>query len=196
MSSEDDSRLIVGLGNPGARYEMTRHNFGFMVVRAFAKKQGWSWKRTLRFNGELASGSYSGAKLFLLLPMTYMNLSGNSVGKFARYHHIELTNLMVVVDDVDVPFGKVRLRPKGSAAGHNGLTSVQQNLQTQEYPRLRMGINGEFSREKPLEDYVLENFSATERKDLPQLIEKGVDLLECWITQGMESAIQLAGSKT
>lgn len=181
MSSADDSRLIVGLGNPGVRYALTRHNYGFMVVKAFAKKHGLEIKKGVFKKDLSASGMYRGQKLHLLLPMTYMNLSGEAVGKFARYRKIKSDHIMIVVDDVDIPFGTLRVRKAGSSGGHNGLKSVEYSLGTKDYPRLRMGIKGEMAERQSLESYVLETFSKEESEKLPKLIEQGVEALEMWI---------------
>lgn len=181
MSSADGSRLIVGLGNPGPRYAKTRHNFGFMVLEAFAKKLGWPLKGGVFKKDLTASGVYEGKKLYLLLPMTYMNLSGEAVGKLARYRKIDPTNVMIVVDDVDIPFGTCRMRASGSSGGHNGLKSIEQCLGTRNYPRLRMGIKNKMPKQQALEDYVLEPFSKEEQQELPRLIEDGVNALEDWL---------------
>ncbi len=160
---------------------MTRHNFGFMVVEAFAKKQGWTIKGGILRKDLTASGTYGGQKLYLLLPMTYMNLSGESVGKLMRFRKINLENVMIVVDDADISFGTYRVRGAGSSGGHNGLKSIEQCLGTRNYPRLRMGIKNKMPEQQTLESYVLEAFSKQEQQILPQLIEDGVKALEAWL---------------
>ncbi len=191
--------LVVGLGNPGAKYEKNRHNLGFMVVKAFAKKQGWSFKRGWRLKGNIASGIVGEKKVYLLLPTTYMNLSGKSVRKLVDYYKIASHNLMIVVDDVNLRLGVMRLRKEGSSGGHNGLKSMEECLKTQEYPRLRLGVgpqgeNG-FSAEEEsdLKNYVLANFNVEEQRVLPALLERSRDVLQCWISQGAEPAIQRVG---
>ena len=196
------SRLIVGLGNPGLQYAKTRHNFGFLVVKAFAKKHGWNFKKVRLLQGELASGSYGEEKLYLLLPMTYMNLSGQAVRKAVEDYEISFRDgcsLMVVVDDVYLKSGKLRVRPKGGCGGHNGLESVEQHLKSQDYPRLRMGVGAkdlpEEAHRPKLENYVLGKFTKPERQELETVIARGIEVLETWLDQGIESAMQIAGEK-
>lgn len=181
MSSADDKRLIVGLGNPGTLYEKTRHNYGFMVLEAFARVCGWSWKRSWRVKGRVASGLVGERKVLLLLPQTYMNLSGGAVAHMMRVQGISPANLMIVVDDVAIPFGTMRMRPQGSSGGHQGLVSVEASLQTQAYARLRMGIGNEQLGRLPLEAFVLSRFQPDEEAKLPGLIEEGVTLLKDWL---------------
>lgn len=171
--------LIVGLGNPGKKYEKTRHNLGFMVVRAFGEKRGWTFKKERNLSGELAVGKEGETKVFLLLPTTYMNLSGQAVRKVIDFYQIDLAHLIVVSDDIALDFGVLRFRDRGSAGGHNGLKDIQAHLGTQEYKRLRLGIG---DREQgDLEDYVLSPFNAEEQKLLPQVIEEGVEFLSKWL---------------
>jgi len=174
-----ESFLIVGLGNPGKKYENTRHNFGFMVVRAFAEKQGWIFKSERNLSGEVASGRIRDGRIILLLPSTYMNLSGQAVRKVLDYYKIDPAHLIVVTDDIALDFGTLRFRDKGSSGGHNGLKDIESHLGTQEYQRLRLGIG---DREHGfLEDYVLAPFTAEEQKLLPKVIEEGVDFLDKWL---------------
>ncbi|MCH9619221.1 MAG: Peptidyl-tRNA hydrolase [Chlamydiales bacterium] len=161
-----------------------------MVVEAFAKAEGWQLKGGLFKKDLEVSGMYGGRKLFLLLPMTYMNLSGSAVKKFTDYRKIPLTNLMVVVDDADLPFGTARMREAGSSGGHNGLKSIEKALGSQEYPRLRMGIKNGMLEKQSLESYVLEKFSKEEQQKLPEQIEHGVHLLRLWLDKGMEVAMR------
>lgn len=167
--------LIIGLGNPGSKYEMTRHNLGYLVVQAFAKCLGWSFKKDLRFNALVSKGIVGERNIHLILPQTYMNLSGESVRRYVDYYKIALDGLVVVSDDLALDFGKLRLKKSGSAGGHNGLKSVELHLGTIHYMRLRMGIGhpGE-----NVVDYVLENFSSDEQKELQVFIERGKEVLE------------------
>ncbi|MBS0623087.1 MAG: aminoacyl-tRNA hydrolase [Verrucomicrobia bacterium] len=194
MSSTDDKFLVVGLGNPGQRYEKTRHNYGFMVVEAFARKQGWLLKSPWKLRGKVASGIVKGRKVYVLMPLTYMNLSGGAVVKMMHMHKIALQNVMVVVDDVALPFGTMRLRAKGSTGGHNGLASLEQSLQTQAYARMRMGVGNQLLTHQPLEEFVLGRFQAGEEAQLSTLIDRGVEMLEHWLEYGIESAMQQVGS--
>lgn len=176
-------RLIVGLGNPGSAYAKTRHNLGFLAVQALAKKRGVSFENERSLKGALARCEES---LFLLLPTTYMNLSGESVKRAIEKFHIpwkqEESALLIVVDDVYVPFGKWRYRKSGSAGGHNGLKSIEEHLQTREYPRFRLGIGPEEGKvDYPLEEFVLERFSEKEWEAMPTFLSNIVDWLEGWV---------------
>jgi PTH1 family peptidyl-tRNA hydrolase len=188
--------LIVGLGNPGSRYENTRHNLGFMVVQALAEKLGLAFKRGWRIQGKIANGVTDDKKVYILMPSTYMNLSGRAVRKCLDYYRIPLRNLLVVVDDVYLKLGTMRLREKGTPGGHNGLKNIEAHLRTQDYSRLRMGVGGESLSESALEAYVLGNFNAEEQKLLPAIVEAGAKVAACWATQGIEPARQLAGELT
>lgn len=185
--------LIVGLGNPGAKYEKTRHNLGYLVAEAFAKKQGGSFKRAWRLKGQLATAVYKEKKVAILLPTTYMNLSGDAVRRLLDYYRVSVEQLMVVVDEVYLKFGQLRVRKKGSAAGHNGMRSIEECLQTQEYPRLRMGVGPVGEIQGPLEDFVLGSFNHEESELLDQCVDRGVALLEKWLDDGIDGMIQAAG---
>lgn len=185
--------LIVGLGNPGTKYALTRHNMGFMVVQSFAEKQGWTFKSDRQLLGACAHGKMGENTIHLLMPATYMNLSGQAVRKSFDYYKIALPNLLIVVDDVYIKFGAMRLRPQGSPGGHNGLKSVEEHMNSTLYSRLRVGVGGSDLPERSLEEYVLAPFGSQHQAELPQVIEKGVSVLECWIKQGTEPAMQLAG---
>lgn len=185
--------LIVGLGNPGVNYENTRHNLGFMVVKALAEKFGMVFKKDVRVKGRVASGSIEGKKVHLLMPETYMNLSGQAVRKLVDYFHIAFHNTLVIVDDIYLKLGSMRLRPQGGTGGHKGLKSIESHLRSQEYPRLRMGVGGPSLPEKALEAYVLENFDPEEQRLLPDVIQAGIAVATCWLNRGIEPAAQLAG---
>jgi peptidyl-tRNA hydrolase, PTH1 family len=175
--------VVAGLGNPGKRYEMTRHNFGDLVVRGVAAKFGWAFKEEKRFQALLARGVIGEKPFFLLLPTTYMNESGRAVKALLDYFKLSPSQLIVVCDDLALPFGTLRLRPEGSAGGHNGLKSVEGEIGTSRYARLRMGIGrGLVEIAEPMIDYVLDTFSSEEMVALPKLLERGgtalVDLAE------------------
>jgi len=186
--------LIVGLGNPGSKYEKTRHNLGFMVVEALAKKHRLSFKRGWRFSGRVASGVIDGQKVHLLMPTTYMNLSGTAIARAMHIYKVAPPHLVVVVDDVYVEFGAMRFRAEGGTGGHNGLKSIQTCLGTQAYSRLRMGIGQKNVENLPqglegqLEEYVLANFTPSELQVLPQFLESGALVVEAWISRGVEGA--------
>lgn len=190
LSQEQKSYLIVGLGNPGLAYEKTRHNLGFMVVKALADKLGWTFKKTSSLKGELAHGHWKDRHLYLLLPTTYMNLSGEAAKAALDYYKLSASeNFLVIVDDVYLPLGGMRLRIQGSAGGHNGLKNIEQQLGTNQYPRLRLGVGSE-DRFQGLHDYVLGRFTENERLELPKIIEKAMEVIMCWILEGAQAATQ------
>jgi peptidyl-tRNA hydrolase, PTH1 family len=160
--------LIIGLGNPGAKYENTRHNIGFRVVEAMAKEKEATFK-TERY-AEVASIKHKGRVLILVKPNTYMNLSGQAVKYWMNAEKVPLENVLVILDDIALPFGKIRLKGKGSDGGHNGLKSIQELLNSTNYARLRFGVGSDF---KPGQqaDYVLGDWNGEESKGLPERIE-------------------------
>lgn len=175
--------LIIGLGNIGPEYADTRHNIGFMVADELAKQSHASF-----FNMRLAyytEFSYKGRNLFLIKPTTYMNLSGKAVNYWMQELKIPVENILVIVDDLALPFGTIRLKPKGSPAGHNGLKSVEASLGTADYARLRFGIGDNFPKGRQV-DYVLSGFDEDEQKDLPALIDRSVEFIQSFVTAGTE----------
>ena len=175
--------LIVGLGNIDPEYHETRHNIGFMVVDALAKAAG------MQFNdgryGFTATLSIKGRQLLLLKPSTYMNLSGNAVRYWLQKENIPLENLLVVVDDIALPFGTLRLKGKGSDAGHNGLKHIAATLGTQAYARLRFGIGNDFPRGGQI-DYVLGHFTEDEQTLLPQRLETAGEIVKSFCLAGID----------
>lgn len=170
-------RLIIGLGNPGSSYEATRHNVGFMVVEAFARKYRLEFdtheKDALTGRGRVAGNSVMVAK-----PLTYMNLSGDAAGKLTRAYLEEASDMLVVYDDIDLPLGRLRARERGSSGTHNGMRSIIAALGTENFPRLRVGIRGEdYETQSRLRDYVLEPFAANEKKLLDATISRACDAL-------------------
>lgn len=185
MSVSDQKNLtIVGLGNPGKKYELTRHNIGYLVVQAFARLNGWSFKEETRYEAQVAVGDIGGIRVHLLLPTTYMNESGRALMKYHNFFKIDNAVVLAVVDDIDIPFGMMRLREKGSAGGHNGLKSLEKYLGTQEYVRLRLGIDAQKGG-KDLADHVLSRFSASEMSELSCFIDKAVEVLLKVIREGV-----------
>lgn len=170
------SFLFVGLGNPGPQYRMTRHNLGYLVVEKFADRLGWPLKEDRRFNARVAKGISENKAVHLLLPLTYMNLSGTAVRRYIDYFKFPLSSVVIVTDDIALPFSQLRLRMMGSAGGHNGLLNVAACLGTSHYKRLRMGIG--HPGEKMLANYVLETFSYDEQQELPIFIDRGVEVLQ------------------
>jgi len=186
------AKLIVGLGNPGPKYLWTRHNAGFIVLDRFASLTGIPATRK-SFSGLYGEGEFKGNRLFLLKPQTYMNLSGRSVAEALRFHKLATSDLIVIHDELDIPFGQIKLKTDGGHGGHNGLRSLHQELGSGEYNRLRIGIG------KPLHgnmaDYVLTNFSKDEMKELPRLVDGVVDALEMLIVEGMPKTMSLYNNK-
>lgn len=182
--------LIVGLGNPGSRYSTTRHNLGRMLVLDYAKQHDLTFKKSDPLHGNIATGWIGQCKVFFLSPTTYMNHSGLAVKKCVDYFKIPLENLLVIADDIHIPFGKLRLREKGGDGGHNGLKSVQQHLQAQEYARLRMGIGNKFI--GSLEEHVLSDFNKNELEQLSHINHEGRLVLDIWIRGDIRLANEAA----
>ncbi|KPB03493.1 peptidyl-tRNA hydrolase [Bacillus sp. CHD6a] len=169
-------KVFVGLGNPGRQYEETRHNIGFMVIDELADK--WNIPLTQsKFKGIFGQGTINGEKVLLVKPLTYMNLSGECVRPLLDFYKLDVEDLVVIYDDLDLPAGKLRLRQKGSAGGHNGIKSLIQHLQTQNFDRIRMGIdrpkNG-----PSISDYVLGRFHADERPAIDDSVKKAAEACE------------------
>lgn len=180
--------LIVGLGNPGERYEWTRHNLGFMLVDMLAREAGAQVKR-MECRAQVGVALVENERVELVKPQTYMNLSGEAVSCLLSKEGRERQSLIVISDDLALPFGSIRLRPKGSAGGHNGLKSIIAALRTEEFMRLRIGIKPEH----PLADarrYVLEEFPKREREDVEKILERGAQALRTVIRDGIEKAMQ------
>ncbi len=174
--------LIVGLGNIGPEYELTRHNIGFLTLDRLADKEGASWKSDrLAFKTEI---KYKGRTLHLIKPTTYMNLSGKAVNYWMKELNIPKENVLVIVDEVAIPFGKLRMRGKGSAAGHNGLKNIEALTGGQDYPRLRMGIGDNFPKGRQV-DYVLGRFTQQEFDELPIMMDKAIDMILSFCTIGI-----------
>lgn len=178
--------LIIGLGNIGPEYELTRHNIGFLTVDRLADKQGCVWKTDrLAFKTDL---KYKGRSIQLIKPTTYMNLSGKSVNYWMKEYQIPKENILVIVDDMAIPFAKIRMRPKGSAAGHNGLKNIEEILGSQEYPRLRMGIGADFPKGRQV-DFVLGRFIASEFEQIPEMMDKAIEMILAFCSIGIGQAM-------
>jgi len=182
-----ETRLIVGLGNPGREYEHTRHNLGFEVVDLFSRLNKVPAGRRSG-KATLAEGLVADRRVYLLKPMTYMNLSGSSISAFLRQKPLALTNLIVIADDINLPLGKLRLRASGSDGGHNGLKSVISHLHSREFPRLRIGVGAPRDSAQQV-DYVLGKFSRAEAKIVDESVERAVAALELWLREGIEAAM-------
>jgi PTH1 family peptidyl-tRNA hydrolase len=174
--------LIVGLGNIGAEYAETRHNIGFKIVEALAHKHEQSFE-TQKL-GDLATVKIKGRSLILLKPSTYMNLSGKAVMYWMEKEKIPMENVLVVTDDIHLPFGSIRLKAKGSDGGHNGLKDIQENLNTVQYNRYRFGVGADFGAGRQV-DYVLGEWSVEEREKLKERLEKSAALIESFVLAGL-----------
>lgn len=184
--SSDEMLLVVGLGNPGDRYRGSRHNIGFMVAERLNERLGGDQAQA-KFTGLYNECRIDGRKVGILRPQTFMNKSGNSVGQAVNWFKLDLEQMMVIYDDLDLPFGEVRLRRKGSAAGHNGLSSVMQRCGSQEIQRLRVGI-GRPSHGDTV-SWVLSRFSKEEEIELPAVVDHAVDAVLAWIEHDMDEAM-------
>ncbi len=187
--SDEAPFLVVGLGNPGKEYAGNRHNVGFMVADLLASRVGGKFGRAKRAHTDVAEGrlGFGGPKLVLLKPLTYMNLSGGPVASLAQFFKVPVTNVIAVHDELDVPFGQVRVKRGGGEGGHNGLRSMSKSLGSKEYARVRVGISRPPGRQDPA-DYVLADFSSSERKELDFLVDRAADVVEAVITEGVEWA--------
>lgn len=180
--------LIVGLGNPGADYAKTRHNAGFLLVERLAElwKSGWANER--KFVCRMAKAGRCGKKVLLAEPQTFMNLSGEAVGSLVKYYQLPLEKILVVVDDADLPFGEIRLRPGGGSGGHHGLESVMQHLGSKEYARLRIGI-GRKNEAREITNHVLGKFASGEQELLEKVLGRAAGQVECWLSDGLQKAM-------
>ena len=178
---DDTAYLIVGLGNPGRRYARTRHNAGFMVIDRLAETLPIGTERS-RFQAAFAETRDGDRRVVLVKPQTFMNESGIAVGQLARWYKTPHDRLLVVYDDLDLPFGTIRMRAGGSAGGHNGIASVIQHLNTQEFARLRIGISR--PRTGSTVPYVLSHFTADEQCELPAIIERAAEAALMWLREG------------
>lgn len=179
--------VVVGLGNPGREYANTRHNIGFMVVDELARRAGVRMRRG-RGDFDAAEARFGATKAWLVQPLTYVNRTGRALTQLGTAMGFAPAELLAVVDDVALPFGRLRLRPSGSAGGHNGLKSMVEALGTQSFPRLRLGV-GAPAGEVDLSDHVLGRFSSAERRDLPDLVARGADAVILVLEQGTEAAL-------
>jgi PTH1 family peptidyl-tRNA hydrolase len=182
--------LIVGLGNPGAKYARTRHNVGFQLVERLAKNwQVTDWAAEKKFHAKAARVERNGQRVMLVRPQTYMNDSGESVGAMMGFYHVPAAGLMVVVDDADLPLGRIRLRPRGSSGGHHGLESIEQHLGSRDFARLRVGIGRTADGRREITNYVLAPFAAEEMPLLDAVLAAAAGQIECWLDDGMEQAM-------
>ena len=186
-NTSGESWLLVGLGNPGREYEKTRHNCGFRALDLLAQKLSCPVDR-LKFQGLYSQTVYNGKKLFLLKPQTYMNLSGRSVVQLSAYFHIPPQQIIVLFDDISLPPGRLRLRADGSAGGHNGIKSIIQELGSQTFPRVKIGVGSKPNPDFDLADWVLSTFSASEEKALAVSLENAAQAALAIVDEGVPQA--------
>jgi PTH1 family peptidyl-tRNA hydrolase len=191
MSEQSTPWLVVGLGNPGREYAGNRHNAGFLVADLLAARVGARFSRHRNVRAEAAEGRLGvGAdapRLILTKPMTYMNLSGGPVAGLARFYKVPLDRIIAIHDELDIPYGQLRLKMGGGEGGHNGLRSMSQSLGSKNYIRVRVGIGRPPGRQDPA-DYVLSDFSTVERKELESLVDRAADAVEAVVERGLEPA--------
>ncbi|MFI5782742.1 aminoacyl-tRNA hydrolase [Nocardia sp. NPDC051570] len=186
-ASDAGPALVVGLGNPGPEYERTRHNVGFMVADVLAERVRGRFTVHKKSGADLLEARLDGRKVLLAKPRSYMNVSGRPVAALARFFSVPPTEVIVVHDELDLPFGAIRLKRGGGEGGHNGLRSISNALTTKDYLRVRFGIGRPPGRQDPA-DFVLKPFAAPERKDLPVFVEEAADAVELLLRVGLEPA--------
>ena len=181
-------RVLFGLGNPGKRYADTRHNAGWQVLDEISKPLGAEFRRTRLLHGDVADATVGALRLRLVKPASFMNLVGPVYRRTLEVFEVETENALVVVDDFMLEFGRLRLRPEGSAGGHNGLKSLEQALGSQAYPRLRLGIGPVPAGEDPAV-FVLKRYDADQRRALPDLLARGAEAALCWAREGLDATM-------
>ena len=179
--------LIVGLGNPGSKYEHTRHNMGFLTVDLLAEKLGVKLNK-VKFKAAYNIVNFAGCKCLVMKPQTYMNLSGEAVREAAQFYKVPADHILVIYDDISLPVGKLRVRPSGSAGGHNGIKNIIAHLGTQDFPRVKIGVAAPGDADDMI-DWVIGVPSQAERKILAQSFEKAIDAAECIIIDGCQKAM-------
>jgi PTH1 family peptidyl-tRNA hydrolase len=180
--------LVAGLGNPGSKYENTRHNVGFLVADQLGERGRFPIQR-LKFHALTNTAVIGGQGVLVMKPTTYMNLSGEAVGEAARFYKIPADHVLVISDDVDLPLGKLRIRKSGSAGGHNGLKSIIQHLGSDQFPRLRIGVGGKPHPDYDMADWVLGKFQGEDKKRIDQAVDRAADAVEVLLQSGAEKAM-------
>ena len=195
FGKNQETWLIVGLGNPGKEYERTRHNAGWLAIDRLAEKLGCKIDKG-KFQGLYGQANYGDNKLYLLKPMTYMNLSGRSVVQLSAFFRIPPQNIIVLFDDISLEPGRLRIRADGSAGGHNGIKSIIAEIGSQDFPRVKIGVGGKAHPDQNLADHVLSGFSVSEEKALSSALDRAVDATLCIMDRGVpETANRYNGSK-
>ena len=182
------SWLLVGLGNPGSKYESTRHNMGFLAVDGLARRKGFRFNK-LRFRAWTAEWMVNGEKVLVMKPQTYMNLSGESVGEAARFYKIPADHVVVISDDISLPVGKLRIRTGGSAGGHNGLKNIIQHLGTDQFPRIKVGVGSPRPGEHDMVDWVMGKPMGEDRTAVEDALDRAGDAAKTLITEGIDRAM-------
>ena len=182
------SWLLVGLGNPGSKYESTRHNMGFLAVDGLARRKGFRFNK-LRFRAWTAEWMVNGEKVLVMKPQTYMNLSGESVGEAARFYKIPADHVVVISDDISLPVGKLRIRTGGSAGGHNGLKNIIQHLGTDQFPRIKVGVGSPRPGEHDMVDWVMGKPVGEDRTAVEDALDRAGDAAKTLITEGIDRAM-------
>ena len=180
--------LVVGLGNPGDKYEGTRHNVGFLVADELGERGNFPIQR-LKFKALTGAAAIGGAGVLVMKPTTYMNLSGEAVGEAARFYKLDPGHVLVISDDVDLPLGKLRIRTGGSAGGHNGLKSIIQHLGTDQFPRLKVGVGGKPHPDYDMADWVLGTIQGEDKKVMDEAVKRAADAVECFLKDGPQRAM-------
>lgn len=187
MTESSGPALVVGLGNPGPEYERTRHNVGFLVADVLAERVGGRFAVHKKSGADLLQARLDGRQILIAKPRAYMNLSGRPVAALAKFFSVPVDQVIVVHDELDLPFGTIKLKQGGGEGGHNGLRSISQALTTKDYLRTRIGIGRPPGRQDPA-DYVLKPFAAPERKEVPVIVEQAADAVELLLKVGLEAA--------
>ncbi len=185
-------KLIVGLGNPGRKYNKTRHNMGFLAIDKYLDSVD-SVKAKNKFNGEYYHLEINGEQVIFLKPLSYMNLSGTVIRQFVEYYKINFDDILIIHDDLDTYFGNIKIKKGGSSAGHNGLKNIEENLKTKEYKRVKLGISSNGEEEKS--DYVLAKFNKEEQKELENILEITTDIINDYLTLSFDNLMNKYNKK-